>query len=302
MAVWTHSGGSLEYGGDFNWWMSFTAVASKIAGTSVLGVCLCATLLLVCGYLINRLSLWTIPSVSEFAHAFSYVRVNIYCLLLALSCSLEEFLWILDTVANVVGPCACLHSLHRQLAPLELRADCRRYVPSYFVAPLCISIGPLLLCAAVFVALIVVLAAGGDSSCGHLRCKWLQALLWWQRAIDYLNAGTAQKQLQRLAAVLFTMADASGVPEYELQDKKGPEDAKLPETAVLQLTSREVADPTRYGDALKCLQARPSLLKPGPSIAAKILRTLAVATIEGEITCLVSIRATDMESFFKQKL
>ena len=62
MAVWTHSGGSLEYGGDFNWWMSFTAVASKIAGTSVLGVCLCATLLLVCGYLINRLSLWTIPS------------------------------------------------------------------------------------------------------------------------------------------------------------------------------------------------------------------------------------------------
>ena len=171
--------------------------------------------------------------------------MNIYCLLLALSCSLEEFLWILDTVANVVGPCACLHSLHRQLAPLELRADCRRYVPSYFVAPLCISIGPLLLCAAVFVALIVVLAAGGDSSCGHLRCKWLQALLWWQRAIDYLNAGTAQKQLQRLAAVgtsntssrdplapdlslkpclglpphpvrdrlqvLFTMADASGV-------------------------------------------------------------------------------------------
>ena len=60
--VWTHSGGNLEYAGDFNWWMSFTANASKIAGTSVLGFCFCANLLLLCGYLISRLSLSTIPA------------------------------------------------------------------------------------------------------------------------------------------------------------------------------------------------------------------------------------------------
>ena len=90
-------------------------------------------------------------------------------------------------------------------------------------------------------------------------------------------------------------------PKAEFQDKKGPEDAKLPETAVLRLTfAKEYADPTRYEDALKRPQALPSLLMP--SIAVKILRTFAVATYEGEITCLVSIRASDMEIFFKQKL
>ena len=90
-------------------------------------------------------------------------------------------------------------------------------------------------------------------------------------------------------------------PKEEFQDLANSTPDKQPETLVLRLTlAKEYADPTRYGEAHKRPQTLPSLLLP--SLASKVLRTFAVATYEGEITCLLSIRASDGPAFLKATL
>ena len=87
-------------------------------------------------------------------------------------------------------------------------------------------------------------------------------------------------------------------PTEKFQDEQRSSDKNQPETAILRLTlAKEYADPTRFGEAQKSPQTLPALLVPGR--VGKILRTFAVATYEGEITCLLSVKASDVDGFLK---